>query len=204
MNVRKSPRQKFVLQLHSILYFAIFAGTIWYDLKVLNIVTAFRKSSLKNVLNERQQRSILQETPMRSSIINVATLLVILPLLILLLYFDDLEVEAKTNIALSTLNGLLMIKSPLIVAWTFRKYQSNMNTNQNEERERKRKIEIQEAQRRQLQIALKRLDAAELEIEHSSGNGRNHPTPTNMEIEPPSGNQIIVKAQIEPMPDVQC
>ena len=31
MNVRKPPRQKFVLQLHSILYFAIFACIVWYD-----------------------------------------------------------------------------------------------------------------------------------------------------------------------------
>ena len=39
MNVRKPPRQKFVLQLHSILYFAIFACIVWYDFKVvLNIV----------------------------------------------------------------------------------------------------------------------------------------------------------------------
>ena len=140
---------------------------------------------------------------MRATIINVVSVLVILPLPIWLINFgNELEEKVKIDIALSTLNGLLMIKSPLVVAWTFRKYQSNMNSNKEEERERKRKIEVQEAQKRQLEIALRRMENNPLEldvdiVELSTGNDLEDSKESPVK-------QITVQVQIEALPEVQC
>ena len=137
---------------------------------------------------------------MRSTIINIITVLVLLPLAIGLINFTNhLDVKVKVEIALSLFNTVLMVKSPLVVAWTFRKYQANMNTNQDEERERKRKIEVQEAQKRQLEIALRRMENNPIEldvdiIESSAAN----------EAVDSIGKQVTVHVQIEALPEVQC
>ena len=148
----------------------------------------------------KSKKSILHETPMRSTIINIITVLVLLPLPIGFINFTNhLDVKVKVEIALSLFNTVLMVKSPLVVAWTFRKYQSNMNTNQDEERERKRKIEVQEAQKRQLEIALRRMEnnPIELDVDIVESSAAN-------DAVDPVGKQVTAHIQIEALPEVQC
>ena len=129
--------------------------TAAYDIKSLLHVRKFRRTSPST---SNEQRTLMQETPFRSSIINLVCVIAGFVLSSVFLDNDDNDtnLEAKWSKVASMVFLHLMLKNPLIVLWTVRVYQANMHINQSEEKERKRQIEIKEAQKRRREIEAKR------------------------------------------------
>ena len=129
--------------------------TAAYDIKSLLHVREFRRTSPST---SNEQRTLMQETPFRSSIINLVCVIAGFVLSSVFLDNDDNDtnLEAKWSKVASMVFLHLMLKNPLIVLWTVRVYQANMHINQSEEKERKRQIEIKEAQKRRREIEAKR------------------------------------------------
>ena len=125
--------------------------TAFYDMKSLQYVREFRRT---RPTTSNEERTLLQETPFRSTIINLMCIFLVL-IFSSVMPHKDINAEASWPKMISITCLVLMLKN-LIVLWTFRVYQANMHINQNEERERKRQIEIKEAQKRKRERREKR------------------------------------------------
>ena len=124
-------------------------STMFFDIRCLLLVRRLSSQVVpgSNQVQQTERRHILNEVPMRSTLLNgvqMAIWFVFLPVV------SNLEVSTQEKMILGvTLNLVCFcIKSPVIVFLTFRVNAENMRVNQDEERERKRQLEIQDAMRR--------------------------------------------------------
>ena len=129
--------------------------TAVYDMKSLRYIREFRRTRPNSNASSNEERTLLQETPFRSTILNFIGVLLPMVYSAVMLESSENDTVASWSKLTSIVCLALMCKN-LIVFWTFRVYQGNMHTNQAEDRERKRQIEINEAQKRKREIASKR------------------------------------------------
>ena len=129
--------------------------TLALDLKATFIIQTIRAEQTMTFA----KRTLLEETPMRASIINGCYIFVIIfTFTAVHLIYDLQDIQSKVPLVLAILISISATKSPLIVLWTFRLYQENMNNERNVDREERRQLEIKEAKKRKLEIALKKFN----------------------------------------------
>ena len=83
---------------------------------------------------------MLQEMPMRSSILNFGLILVFLVTI-------PVGVQTKEPLAIATIGILVMllIKSPVSFFWTVRVNETNARIDKDKDREQRRQLEVEEA-----------------------------------------------------------
>ena len=122
--------------------------TIAVDIACLFLVRELAKKPKPGTNQaQKEKRNILNETPMRSSLLTLlyfAHVLSIMPIMAL----ESLTNREKIDIALIGQYVLLLIKNPWLVFLTVRVNEVNARVDQNEERERKRQLEIKDAIKR--------------------------------------------------------
>ena len=128
-------------------------STVVVDIKTLVLVRRFRNGPSQV---QQEDRHIMNEIPMRSSLFNLSLLLIPFIGHILQIHGYRLALQSEDRIRQVMIIHLsiFLFKSPFITFLTYRVNDTNARIDQDEERERKRQIEIQEAkQRRNERIA---------------------------------------------------
>ena len=145
-------------------------ATIHLDIKCLKLVQRIRNhpnpaASPQSNQSTQEQRHMLNEIPMRSTILNFGLMLVIL--LTMLIGFQTREILVSGTIGILV---TLLIKSPVSVFWTVRVNETNARIDKYKDREQRRQVEVQEAlkkqeQRRRLQsmVQMQPLELQDLE-----------------------------------------
>ena len=155
----------------------IIIGTIHLDIKCLKLVQRIRNNpnpaaSHQSDQGTQEQRHMLHEIPMRSTILNFG---------LILNFFVILTVASKTGEGLysATFGVLVMLlfKSPVSVFWTVRVNETNARIDKDKERERRRQLEVQEAlkkreQRRRLQSMVQMQPVELQDLEENQEQGR--------------------------------
>ena len=128
--------------------------TIIADIGCLILVRGLRKRSTQKQVStcsqnqiQNCQKHILNETPMRSTILNLGIIMVwafTIPLGI----FGNLNEVDKINYGIAIAMVSWIIISPTIIFLTFRVNKQNSRVDQDVERERKRQVEIQDAKQK--------------------------------------------------------
>ena len=149
----------------------IIIATIHLDIKCLKLVQRIRNhpnpaaTSPQSNQGTQEQRHMLNEIPMRSTILNFGLMLVIL--LTMLIGFQTREILVSGTIGILV---TLLIKSPVSVFWTVRVNETNARIDKYKDREQRRQVEVQEAlkkqeQRRRLQsmVQMQPLELQDLE-----------------------------------------
>ena len=126
-------------------------ATIHLDIKCLKLVQRIRNhpnpaASPQSNQSTQEQRHMLNEIPMRSTILNFGLMLVIL--LTMLIGFQTREISVSGTIGILV---ILLIKSPVSVFWTVRVNETNARIDKDKDRERRRQVEVQEALKKQEQ-----------------------------------------------------
>ena len=114
---------------------------------------------------------MLNEIPMRSTILNFGLMLVIL--LTMLIGFQTREILVSGTIGMLV---ILLIKSPVSVFWTVRVNETNARIDKDKDREQRRQLEVKEAlekreQRRRLQsmVQMQPLELQDFEENQEQG-----------------------------------
>ena len=145
-------------------------ATIHIDIKCLKLVQRIRNhpnpaASPQSNQSTQEQRHMLNEIPMRSTILNFG---------LILNFFVTLIVTSQTGEILASITigalVLLLIKSPVSVFWTVRVNETNARIDKDKDREQRRQLEVKEAlekreQQRQLQsmVQMQPLELQDLE-----------------------------------------
>ena len=146
--------------------------TIAIDIACLVLVRELAKKPNPGSNDAREEkRNILNETPMRSSILTLLYFLNILAVIPFMASDNYTKVE-KLDISQTVLFMIFMVKSPWIIFWTFRVNSTNARVDQDKERERLRQLEIQDATKRRnerIAYALSKLDhPAEIQVQNNA------------------------------------
>ena len=135
--------------------FIILIITLTLDLKTTSIIQQIRAEQTETFV----KRTLLEETPMRASIINGCYIFALtLTAIVFHLIVDRQVLQSSFSLVVVILLIVQTFKSPVIVMWTFRVYQENRNIERKVDREERRQLEINEAKKRQLQLALQRFN----------------------------------------------
>ena len=129
--------------------------TLAIDIKATYVIQEFRNGQISTSI-ESINRTLFEETPMRATIINGCSILVFGFIYVFVASISWQDLQSVVSIVLSLALTFQAFKSPLIVLWTFRVYQENMNIERNVDREERRQLEIKEAKKRKLEIALRK------------------------------------------------
>ena len=154
----------------------IIIATIHLDIKCLKLVQRIRNhpnpaASPQSNQGTQKQRHMLNEIPMRSTILNFGLMLVIL--LTMLIGFQTREILVSGTIGMLV---ILLIKSPVSVFWTVRVNETNARIDKDKDREQRRQLEVKEAlekreQRRRLQsmVQMQPLELQDFEENQEQG-----------------------------------
>ena len=119
--------------------------TICLEIKCLKLVRTIRNNpnpaaSVHSDQGTPEQRHMLQEMPMRSSILNFGLILVFSVTI-------PVGVQTKEPLAIATIGILVMllIKSPVSFFWTVRVNETNARIDKDKDREQRRHLEVEEA-----------------------------------------------------------
>ena len=131
-------------------------ATIHLDIKCLKLVQRIRNhpnpaANLRSHQGTQEQRHMLHEIPMRSTILNFGYIPTFFVTLIVAFQTGEHLYSATVGVLV-----MLLIKSPVSVFWTVRVNETNARIDKDKDRERRRQLEVQEAlkkreQRRSLQ-----------------------------------------------------
>ena len=151
-------------------------ATIHLDIKCLKLVQRIRNhpnpaASPQSNQSTQEQRHMLNEIPMRSTILNFG---------LILNFFVTFIVTTQTGEILASITigalVLLLIKSPVSVFWTVRVNETNARIDKDKDREQRRQLEVKEAlekreQRRQLQskVQMQPLELQDFEENQEEG-----------------------------------
>ena len=151
-------------------------ATIHLDIKCLKLVQRIRNhpnpaASPQSNQSTQEQRHMLNEIPMRSTILNLG---------LILNFFVTLIVTTQTGEILASITigalVLLLIKSPVSVFWTVRVNETNARIDKDKDREQRRQLEVKEAlekreQRRRLQsmVQMQPLELQDFEENQEEG-----------------------------------
>ena len=134
----------------------IIIGTIHLDIKCLKLVQRIGNNpnpaaSHQSDQGTQEQRHMLHEIPMRSTILNFGYILTFFVTLIVAFQTGEHLYSATIGVLV-----MLFIKSPVSVFWTVQVNETNARIDKDKDRERRRQLEVQEAlekreQRRRLQ-----------------------------------------------------
>ena len=156
--------------LFQLMRFGMIIATIRLDIKCLKLVQKIRNhpnpaASPQSNQSTQEQRHMLNEIPMRSTILNFGLMLVIL--LTMLIGFQTREILVSGTIGILV---ILLIKSPVSVFWTVRVNETNARIDKDKDREQRRQLELKEAlekreQRKRLQsmVQMQPLELQDLE-----------------------------------------
>ena len=139
----------------------IILTTMYLDIKCLKLV---RKIPLQSDQRTQEQRHVLHEIPMRSTLLNFIMILILLVTI-------SIGLQGGEHLTTGTMGLLvaLLIKSPVSVFWTVRVNETNARIDKDKEKESRRKLEVEEAlkKREQRMVQLQPLELQDLE-EHQT------------------------------------
>ena len=142
----------------------IILTTMYLDIKCLKLVRKIRNLPLQSDQRTQEQRHVLHEIPMRSTLLNFIMILIFLVTI-------SIGLQGGEHLTTGTIGLLvaLLIKSPVSVFWTVRVNETNARIDKDKERESRRKLEVEEAlkKREQRMVQLQPLELQDLE-EHQT------------------------------------
>ena len=142
----------------------IILTTMYLDIKCLKLVRKIRNHPLQSDQRTQEQRHVLHEIPMRSTLLNFIMILILLVTI-------SIGLQGGEHLTTGTMGLLvaLLIKSPVGVFWTVRVNETNARIDKDKERESRRKLEVEEAskKREQRMVQLQPLELQDLE-EHQT------------------------------------
>ena len=142
----------------------IILTTMYLDIKCLKLVRKIRNHPLQSDQRTQEQRHVLHEIPMRSTLLNFIMILILLVTI-------SIGLQGGEHLTTGTIGLLvaLLIKSPVSVFWTVRVNETNARIDKDKERESRRKLEVEEAlkKREQRMVQLQPLELQDLE-EHQT------------------------------------
>ena len=142
----------------------IILTTMYLDIKCLKLVRKIRNHPLQSDQRIQEQRHVLHEIPMRSTLLNFIMILIFLVTI-------SIGLQGGEHLTTGTIGLLvaLLIKSPVSVFWTVRVNETNARIDKDKERESRRKLEVEEAlkKREQRMVQLQPLELQDLE-EHQT------------------------------------
>ena len=142
----------------------IILTTMYLDIKCLKLVRKIRNHPLQSDQRTQEQRHVLHEIPMRSTLLNFIMILIFLVTI-------SIGLQGGEHLTTGTIGLLvaLLIKSPVSVFWTVRVNETNARIDKDKERESRRKLEVEEAlkKREQRMVQLQPLELQDLE-EHQT------------------------------------
>ena len=142
----------------------IILTTMYLDIKCLKLVRKIRNHPLQSDQRTQEQRHVLHEIPMRSTLLNFIMILILLVTI-------SIGLQGGEHLTTGTMGLLvaLLIKSPVSVFWTVRVNETNARIDKDKERESRRKLEVEEAlkKREQRMVQLQPLELQDLE-EHQT------------------------------------
>ena len=142
----------------------IILTTMYLDIKCLKLVRKIRNHPLQSDQRTQEQRHVLHEIPMRSTLLNFIMILIFLVTI-------SIGLQGGEHLTTGTMGLLvaLLIKSPVSVFWTVRVNETNARIDKDKERESRRKLEVEEAlkKREQRMVQLQPLELQDLE-EHQT------------------------------------
>ena len=124
----------------------LFFGTIYVDVSCLMLVRQYRSQPNLASNLQTEDKHIMNEPPMRSTILNIG--LILLELSVVPYVFQHGEAVDGLWVAIHVTLVFLILKSPLITFWTFKVNAANSAVDQNEKRERLRNLELEEAKKK--------------------------------------------------------
>ena len=149
----------------------IILTTMYLDIKCLKLVRKIRNHPLQSDQRTQEQRHVLHEIPMRSTLLNFIMILIFLVTI-------SIGLQGGEHLTTGTIGLLvaLLIKSPVSVFWTVQVNETNARIDKDKDRERRRQLEVQEAlkkreQRRRLQsmVQMQPLQLQDLEENQEQG-----------------------------------
>ena len=142
----------------------IILTTMYLDIKCLKLVRKIRNHPLQSDQRTQEQRHVLHEIPMRSTLLNFIMILILLVTI-------SIGLQGGEHLTTGTMGLLvaLLIKSPVSVFWTVRVNETNARIDKDKERKSRRKLEVEEAlkKREQRMVQLQPLELQDLE-EHQT------------------------------------
>ena len=142
----------------------IILTTMYLDIKCLKLVRKIRNHPLQSDQRTQEQRHVLHEIPMRSTLLNFIMILILLVTI-------SIGLQGGEHLTTGTIGLLvaLLIKSPVSVFWTVRVNETNARIDKDKERESRRNLEVEEAlkKREQRMVQLQPLELQDLE-EHQT------------------------------------
>ena len=143
----------------------LLVSTIGYDMALLRLIKIWQANRIPSSrMNDIEDRHIINEPPMRNTIINMVSLINIFSVGFLVID-DEVTNTSKYNSMFTAVLSNMVLKSPFIIFWTLRVNEETKRKDQAEERERLRQIEIQEAKMRRAQLRKKRTNEVNPEIQ---------------------------------------
>ena len=156
MGVTNEIRWAWVGVLAHLVRLMMITATIHLEIKCLKLVQRIRNhpnpaANLQSHQGTQEQRHMLHEIPMRSTILNFGYILTFFVTLIVAFQTGEHLYSATIGVLV-----MLLIKSPVSVFWTVQVNETNARIDKDKDRERRRQLEVQEAlekreQRRRLQ-----------------------------------------------------
>ena len=156
MGVTNEIRWAWVGVLAHLVRLIMITATIHLEIKCLKLVQRIRNhpnpaANLQSHQGTQEQRHMLHEIPMRSTILNFGYILTFFVTLIVAFQTGEHLYSATVGVLV-----MLLIKSPVSVFWTVQVNETNARIDKDKDRERRRQLEVQEAlekreQRRRLQ-----------------------------------------------------